>query len=266
MSRTATYSDEFLLRLILRNMSDVADRPIVLSPTDTLLVGFIIPSSVGFDPDPWFELACELGRELNLSWPFDEWCAEFWPKFGTMSEDEYEAACRRLTIGDLIAFIQRKYPAVSFAPLDLPGVPGCDAAGVFLGMKDLVRRISPFHARFAPSTPVAHVIRGSNLWTLWEQLAVLSESKVPLPPASQLNLGAWCYGLAILSIVIGFFVECVQSGWGWLPLGLMCSFSWFVAGKCIRESAVPLPPGVRTWGDLARYLAPLWPGTHEVVK
>lgn len=266
MSRTATYSKEFLLRLILRNMSDVAGKPIVLTSTDTLVAGFITPYSVGFDADPWFELVCELGRELNLSWPFDEWCAEFWPKFGTMSEDEYEAACRRLTVGDLIAFIQRKCPAVSFAPLDWPGVPGCDAAGVFLGLKDLVRRISPFRARFAPSTPVAQTIRGSTLWEMWEQIAVLSEARVPLPPASQLKLGGWCYILAVLSAMMGFVAECGQSGWGWLLLGMLCGFGWFVLGKCLRESAVPLPPGVRTWGDLARYLTPLWPGTHEAAR
>lgn len=266
MSRTATYSDEFLLRLIQRNMLEATDQTIELKPTDSLIDSFIRSCSDSFDGDLWFEFVCDIGRDLNLSLSPSGWCSEFFPKCGNQPRNDYEAACRRLSVGDLIAFIHQKSSAVSFAPLDWPCVPGCDTAGVFLGVKDLVAQISPSHARFAPSTPVAQVIRGTKLRELWMQLAVLSESKVPVPSSRLLNVSDWCDCLAVLSCVVGIFAGCIQASWGSLILGMFCGFGWFSIGDCLRESAVPLPPGVRTWGDLVRYLTPLWPGTHEIAQ
>lgn len=101
MSRTATYSDDFLLRLVLRVMSDVARKPIVLSPADSLVTGFVIPYS-GWDEDPWDDLTCTLGYKLDVPAPFDEWSMELFPPRGALSKDEFAAACRKVTVGDLI--------------------------------------------------------------------------------------------------------------------------------------------------------------------
>lgn len=266
MKRTATYSDEFLLRLILWNMVEATGRTVELKPADSLIDSFTRSCSDSFDGDLWFEFVCDIGRDLNLSLSPCGWCSEFFPKYGTQSKNEYEAACQRFTVGDLIAFIHQKSSTISFAPLDWPGVPGCDTAGVFLGVKDLVARISPASARLAPITPVTRVIRGKKLWTLWTQLAVLSESKVPMPSARLFVFGEWCDCLAVLCCVIGVFAGCIQFSWGSLIVGVFCGFVWSSIGDFLRESTVPLPLGVRTWGDLARYLTPLWPGTHEITQ
>ncbi|HET6425021.1 MAG TPA: hypothetical protein VFG20_15145 [Planctomycetaceae bacterium] len=261
MSRTTQYSEEFLRRTVLRVMSECTEQRVELSDDDCLHAEF-------FERHKWdledIDFFGDLGRELGTE---IDWRMLLKSPLEQLTGTDLFELFRAIKFKDLLLFLQEHCKPPSFAPLDLPGVPGCDEAGVFLGVAELVRRIDHRQSRIAPSMPVGKVLRGSRLMQLWHRLSILSESAVPIPSAPRLIWGLYCYLFAAVTLMVGILGEIFQPGWGWLfSVGLLWGFKFFHIGRWLRESAVPLPPGVETWGDLARYLAPRWPGTHEIAR
>lgn len=261
MSRTTLYSEDFLRRLVLRELSHAVGHEVSLDEDDLIWDRVNIELFLEDDEEFWFfimRLSNKLGVEID-------WSEIPKPLRQYRSREEFVDAMRTVTFGDLLQYLSKRSQTVSFAPLQLPGVPGCEEAGVFLGVTELVQRIDPRQTRIAPGMPVKTALRGTRLMQLWQRLAILSEDAVPIPPAPRLLWGMYCYLVAVLMVLVGIIGEWQQPGWGWLlSVGCLWGFKFFHVGLWLRESAVPLPPGVHTWGDLARYLTPRWPGTHEI--
>lgn len=212
MSRTTLYSEDFLRRLVLCELSNVVGREVTLALDDLLWEGTFVEM---FEDDDgefyWF--ICALSHKLGVEIQWSEIPNVPRP---CRSVEEIAAVFRTMTFGDFLQFLSQRAQTVSFAPLQLPGVPGCEEAGVFLGVTELVQRIDPRQTRIAPSMPVKTALRGTRLMQLWQRLAILSEDAVPIPPAPRLLWGMYCYLVAVLMVIVGVIGEWQQPGWGWL--------------------------------------------------
>lgn len=254
MSRPTLFTDEFLLWSICKAWEHANGERPQLAPEDSLWRLFT--GDAEDDDEIAFFFAIHLQRLLGI----DVNLVELFPPVGNLPIEVWRAeVAPRVTVGDLMAYLRERAPDVSFAPLDLPGAAGCDAAGWFLGIRDTLAATVPNVPGVAPSMPIRRVVRGTNLMKVWERLHGYTRGQLPVPKSRTRELGNWFVALAIFCGICAVGCEFLQPGAGWLMFGVFWGFKCFGAGRWLRERAVPLPPQVETFGDLARYAARVAP-------
>lgn len=155
-----------------------------------------------------------------------------------------------LTVAAFAEFIRERYDPVSFEPISLLGSPPCPAAGYFRGITEIVRHINPETERFAPSTPIRDVLPNGRLRLLWWRLNRATNQS--LPP-----LSFWLNHLAngLLFVSLGCLAFGIMVNWAFLASVWLLCLKGLQFGWLLRRKANPLPQGMVTFGDLARYLA-----------
>jgi hypothetical protein len=159
------------------------------------------------------------------------------------------------TFQALAEFIVERAEAICFEPLDILGRP-CKTAGIFRGIEEAARQALPTIARFGCSTPIRERFRGFSLIHFWNRIRWLSDEKVPLLGNKEFIAASNC---AFVCIVIGLILSLLISS---------SLRSMLLVGGCVAAAAIylvgflfmlywknPLPPGIHTFGDLAR----AWP-------
>jgi|GEM_PF-3045167 len=177
----------------------------------------------------------ELPDGFNSAMPFEKWRNTIAPT---------------LTVTALADFLRKRYKPVSFEPVSVLGSPPCQAAGYFVGMSDIIQQIHPEAARFGPSTPIRSVLPNSRLSVFWSRLSWAADQS--LPP-----LSFWLNHLAnaLLIISIGFLAFGIMVNWAILASVWLLCLKGLQLGWWLHRRANPLPYGIDTFGDLARYLA-----------
>jgi hypothetical protein len=180
---------------------------------------------------------------------------------GVEDRSQWEATVAPfLTFRSLAEFIREHAAAVSLEPVTLLGKP-CATAGAFRGVEGLARQIDPKIPRFGPSTPIQTRLRGPRLYRYWDRLRWVTEDRVPTAATSAflerlhdftLRTLLGKLGLAVLaSLVLGDWDTILVSTGAVFLLLILAGWSFWL-WKMYRVN--PLPEGVHTFGDLARFV------------
>ncbi|MGD8450720.1 MAG: hypothetical protein PVJ57_02780 [Phycisphaerae bacterium] len=158
--------------------------------------------------DVLFELDrfCGHPRAVWLAWKrqsLPEWKQHFGMDVRSRAkwEAEYGPRC---TFAEFARFIAGRASAPTLEPVVVLGKP-CLTAGAFGVIEHTVAAMQPGTPRFAPSTPVADVIRGRCLRQVWERLRWISEDRLPpLRPTwtDRLTEGLESDGRVLLVLII----------------------------------------------------------------
>lgn len=164
----------------------------------------------------------------------------------------------QLTFGALADFLARRIPAVRVEPLWVWGRP-CVPAGAFLAVRRVAADVDRRGADFGPSTPVRERFVGGKLRALWTRLRWISENRLPplrdarrIPRAFPMLAAALLLGggVAAKSALSGFaLIASLGAALGVLVLLLV------ICRRFGERWDDPLPPGYRTFADVARAMA-----------
>lgn len=163
----------------------------------------------------------------------------------------------RLTFAALADFIRERLEPISLEPITLLGKP-CRSAGIFRALERLAGQVHPRVCRFGPSTPIRARLRGIRLRRFWSRLRWILEDQIPAPPRITLTCGGLLF-ILLFNSSIGLLVSLWSRDLVGLAAGFVGTFvllfplSWAVV--FINSRLNPLPKGIETFGDLARYLA-----------
>lgn len=184
-------------------------------------------------------------RERKLAW--DHW---------------QNVISKSLTVRKLAEHIAKHAPGTSMQPVTMFGVP-CAPAGAFRG---LCRLPELRGKRVAPSTPIARVLGGSKIESLWGRATWISGAKLPTlqrqawwslrSPADWIDAVGQCLAIvAALATLIYVGLETGSAFYAFtaaIPALLVLLMFTYSASDKLRN---PLPDGVTTFGDLARLIA-----------
>jgi hypothetical protein len=191
-------------------------------------------------------------REFGFSCAVDEWNSFLGTPIQDVDVWERDIA-PQLTFRALVDFIRERLEPISLEPITLLGRP-CRTAGIFRDLERLVGQIHPAAIRFGPSTPIRARLRGLRLHQLWDRLRWITEDRIPLPRRIKLGCGGF-----YVKIGIGLFIALWNRDLEGLWLSLMVTALLFLPAACVVEilnsQLNPLPKEIKTFGDLARYLA-----------
>lgn len=195
------------------------------------------------------------------------WTA-FWPRDGRRSRDALLAGP---TLAELAEWIARRSQPIAIKPVSLLGRPSC-CVGAFRMIQVVAEKVAPDVARFRPDTPITDRFTDKSLRTLWKQLRWRSENRLdPLIPDEGSRFGTSVgpiVAVSILVVVIGSVLFSYDDAYLNL-FGTLLQFALWGCGVAIviwlfarldllirpRRGAM-LPPGVKTFGDLAIAMAP----------
>lgn len=191
--------------------------------------------------------------------PGDVLRSPYW--LGILGSDE------EFTLGWLAERIQESLPDVDWSPREICGHT-CAKAGAFLALRDIADGVRTLTEPLGPSSQVLDHLQGRRLARFWQQAQLLRG--VALPPLVSWTerlatiCGCACVVVGILSIVFilgaafdlgpGYinFVMIWMLGWSLaIPLAIVSFLFLFLLGPRVRG----LPNGVRTFRDLATYIA-----------
>ncbi|MGH7169017.1 MAG: hypothetical protein ACRELF_08210 [Gemmataceae bacterium] len=208
------------------------------------------------EEDAFTQLAQALAWFFGFTCSLEEWNNYF--GLNATSRDEWERDfAPHFTFRRLVEFIRERAKPISLEPITMLGKP-CLTAGIFRGLEQLVRQISPKATKIAPSTPIRKCLRGVLVHGLWYRLRWMFDGQLPPPPRITLSSRGFLHSL-IFKVAIGVLIAIwrrdlsgVLAGIGTtfallIPLGVIVAF--------INARLYPLPKGIETFGDLARYLA-----------
>lgn len=241
-----------------------------------------------FEASGSFELIDVLDLEFRINAHFGEilgrgdWdFLSGWDRCQTA--EEWEARFAPLfTFGRLAELICVRLRLDRVEPLNVLGASSL-AAGAFRRIQAVVHKIDPRGRDFAPSTPILDRLRGARLRRVWASLRALSSNRVPPLPesrgerwgtrlrgtfgvclvviaaglvtsyllnriggAASTSLGAWLIAMIVFgNTIVGVLAV------GALILSVL--MRWF--GSRLEGPDSMLPPGVRTFRDLAELVA-----------
>jgi len=157
-----------------------------------------------------------------------------------------------LTFQALAEFIAERAEAISLEPLLILGRP-CKTAGIFRALESAARLVKPAIGRFGPSTPIRQRFRGSALIDFWDHVRWLSEDKLPILWSKQIlrNL-QWIGAFGIMSLIAGAIFVSSLRNLQFLEISIALLAILFVVYHFVLNWINPLPPGIHTFGDLAR--------------
>jgi hypothetical protein len=224
----------------------------------------------GYDSDGlFFDGIYPIENHFSFQVTDDSW----WKLFQLESKRDPQP----VSFGQVADFIAEQLDiTISFEPVVIFGRP-CRPAGVFLGIEELVRQFDPKIERFGPSTPIQSRLRGLSLINYFKLLNSLTNDcsfKASDPLASgTIWRHAWdCFtfmfgivSFACLAQGLAIFTpEVLKSFPFFLITGVISGalyFGWMVfvyyAGELllVRRFVNPLPPGIKTFRDLAKLIA-----------
>ncbi len=250
MDSTRRFEDDEVLRAVIDTLQEIAgDDPKAEATTN--LVEF---EEEVFDSLFHLELILGIEERLGISISHEELQTFYQLPNGidnTMPFEKWRSSIApTLTVAALADFIRERYKPISFEPVSVLGSPPCQAAGYFVGMSDIVQQIHPEAGRFGPSTSIRTVLPNRRLRLFWSRLSRAANKS--LPP-----LSFWLNHLAnaLLIISIGFLAFGIMVNWAILASVWLLCLKGLQLGWWLHRRANPLPYGIDTFGDLARYLA-----------
>lgn len=162
------------------------------------------------------------------------------------------APCR-VTLGEVSIWIAERMSAPSFSPRFIAGEWSAPA-GAFCGLRDVSEAVPYLRKRFAPSTPILSCYRGCLLEVYWRRVELMSCCDLPSLewPLIKVARGlAWKGTLgALLYIICLLITHDINFAWKIPALALVG-----IIGLQLARAGNPLPHSIRTFGDLARWLA-----------
>ncbi len=223
-----------------------------------------------FEPDARFEaafIAEGFWEDLVLPEVIQDYfgfsfSSESWEVFiagGVTDPAEWESTVApRLTFRALAGFIREHLEPIRLEPVEILG-RRCASAGVFRGLERMVQQHHPRARRFGPSTPIRRRLRGPELHRFWQRLRWIVPAELPLAPEVKLDDRAMGHG-CLLKIVLSALVAFAVGDWSPLLTGFLTAVCLTVGLYWTVQTfnawwISPLPPGVETFGDLAKFLA-----------
>jgi hypothetical protein len=195
-------------------------------------------------------------REFGFCCPGEEWNSLL--GLPAPDPDEWErVVAPRLTFRALADFILERLTPISFEPITLLGKP-CLTAGVFRGLEQLAGQVHPSVTQFGPSTPIRQRLRGLRLHRYWSRLRWIVNDQLPPPRQVTLRLQGFVRSLSFKGL-IGGLIAMWRGDLFELAVGFVLTFPFlFIVAyvvEFINLQLNPLPEGIETFGDLARFLA-----------
>lgn len=202
-------------------------------------------------------------HEFGIDCTQDEWLAFFQLPTGDLARWQAEVA-PQLTFRALAAFIAERLPAISCAPVTILGRT-CRAAGVFVGIEQLIAAFRSGRRSFGPSTPLRRVLSADEAIHVQRALFWSSGGRYPEPVAgwacfSEDQAGSlWCLRAAIMIMLVAIALPLAWGGRAVdvvVLLSILLSAPFLVYSACrwlYRRRAAHWPPGVRTFRDVVRY-------------
>lgn len=224
-----------------------------------------------------YRLAEDLDLLFNFIEPIEEYFGfprsnDPWQELFGFAGNSSAISIVDLTYGDIADFIARQLPSVSFEAAVIFG-KSCRPAGAFLGMEEIVRNIAPEMEKFAPSTPIRSRLNGLSLRRYCQALHWQTAGAVPIPCNPLMIKSGWRQVSDISAFLIGvasYFVYFLMtfplipknSEWaGWIiGISMIAFFLWvtfvyFAGHILVLRFSNPLPPGIKTFRDLAKLIA-----------
>jgi hypothetical protein len=161
-----------------------------------------------------------------------------------------------LTFGSLARFIAQKTSAISFEPTTVLARE-CRPAGVFLGIRRLVKEVAKDGRRFAPSSRIHDVLRGHALDDFWTQLRWMTEDRIPQLPAFWREVTGWAFGIGCLGAIAALVASLTTGNVMYLIASVAMASCGFYAASLYNRWTNPLPPHLRTFRDLCMFVAGL---------
>lgn len=188
----------------------------------------------------------------------EEWVSYFNLSPENVSLEEWEQIfAPGFTFRRLTQFIQEKASLIALEPITLLGKP-CLTAGIFRGLEQLIRQISPNTKKFAPSTPIHECLKGTRLRTFWNRLRWIVEDQLPPAPRITLHSRAVWQSL-FLKILLGVVIAVWRGDLSGIIAGFMTTLVLFIPVgiivAIINDRLNPLPEEIETFADLVRVLA-----------
>ncbi len=257
-------SADLVLVRLSKSLQDATGSDDAVSPNGTL-IDYLRAADALDDidlEDLWFRWEREFGLECTRQ----EWLAFFQLPAVDLTRWQKEVA-PQLTFRALAAFIAERLPAISCEPVTVLG-RSCRAAGVFVGIEQLVGAFRSGRRSFGPSTPLRRVLSADEAIHLQRALFWSSGGRYPEPCTpwacfsedQAVNLWGLRVAIMIMLVAIAF-----PLAWGGRAvdvvalLGILLSAPFLVYSACrwlYRRRAAHWPPGVHTFRDLVRnYLA-----------
>jgi len=206
--------------------------------------------------DVFYRFEKQFGFESSL----EEWTEELGiANVPGLEEWENEIA-PRFTFGAIARFIQKRaINTVSFQPVTVMDRE-CGPAGAFYGIQQVVTSTAEAWrdpCRFAPSTRILSVVRGSRLDRFWDELYWRTELKLPrITRAWDSLIDVGCL-LAVLAIAIALPVSFVTGNAIYAVMMFVYLLAFWVAASAYRYYSDPLPPELQTFRDLSQRIADL---------
>ena len=200
------------------------------------------------------DLALGLNDFFGFSCSLEEWELFFGWSTSSRDAEEWERIfAPRFTFRGLAEFIRERVEPIFLEPQMLLGKP-CLTAGIFRGLELLTAQINPEVRRFAPSTPIHSRLRGFRLRRLWYRLRWITEERIPAPRRIRLGCGGFYFKIGI-GLFIALWKRDLEGLWLSLKVTALLFLPTAFLVEFINSRINPLPKGIETFGDLARYLA-----------
>jgi hypothetical protein len=200
------------------------------------------------------ELAKELSKFFGFACSLDEWEEFFGWSANARDGDGWELLfAPHFTFRGLADFIRERVEPISLEPITLLGKP-CRTAGIFRALERLAGQVHPKVRRFAPSTPIRARLHGSRLHKFWDRLRWITRDQIPIPYRIKFGCGGFYLKIAI-GLLIALWKRDLEGLWLSLKVTALLFLPTAFLVEFLNSQLNPLPKEIKTFGDLARYLA-----------
>jgi hypothetical protein len=205
-----------------------------------------------FDEIDFGDVIWRLQREFGFTCALEEW--KTFLGLHIKDSDEWNRDfAPRLTFRALADFIRERLEPILLEPLILLGKP-CRTAGIFRALERLAGQVHPAVSRFGPSTPIRARLRGSRLQRFWDRLRWITQDQIPLPRRIKFGCGGFYFKIGI-GLFIALWKRDLEGLWLSLKVTALLFLPTAFLVEFLNSQLNPLPKEIKTFGDLARYLA-----------
>lgn len=195
-------------------------------------------------------------RFFGFKCPHKEWTDFFGIDIASRSVAEWEAVVGpTLTFGSLARFIAaRVTPLASFDPISIFGRE-CSPAGAFIGIQQVVNKVTKSRLQFGPSTRISEILRGRNLHAFWTQMLWMTKHSLPQLPTIWRNVTELTGCLGVLAVVGASIVAWKMSNPAWTITTLLGALFLDCMAWTYKQFTNPLPTQIVTFRDLSMFVA-----------
>lgn len=245
---TERYSSEQIFRQLREAWSDITGGPSTFTPETSVYRHMEADGSLeDFDP-----------RNLELFFGFrcsqEDWTAFCRGDVSYKSPEWERKGFPSVTFDDLARFIAERAPFISFDPITILG-RSCAPAGAFVGLQKLAASSLEMPRRIGPSTSIHHVLRGNKLERFWRQLQWRSGRVLPELNGFWRSVLDWTFIALVFSWLACWLIGALTKSLLVPSLLFAGMFLVFYAAKKIHHYANPLPTELKTFRDLAQWIA-----------